>query len=304
MEGEKMDKYIVSDLIMETSDVFSLKKTATDSDALYSEERVGSATVCRLNIKNDEQARKHKCKVGYHVTVYTPEILLIGERERRMLSEILAREIRGAVCMALNTEEIENKRFLVAGIGNRRITSDAVGSMTVDKISVTRHVEKISPRDFERMRVASVCSVNCGVLGETGVEALEILRGVTQGCSPDCVIAVDALAARDTSRLASTFQISDSGISPGAGIGSGQSVIDKNTLGVPVIAIGVPTVISAATLILTALKEMDGAVINESTERIIKEKRNFFVAPKECDLICDAVSEILALAIDSALGVI
>ena len=299
-----MDKYIISDLIMETADVFSMKKAAKDSATAYSEEHSGSATVCRLNIRNEEQARKYKCKRGYHVTVYSPGVLLMGELEKEELSGILAREIRNIVCMALETEEITNKRFMVAGIGNRRITPDAVGSMTVEKINVTRHVEKISPHDFKKMRVASVCSVNCGVLGETGIEALEILSGVTKDCFPDCVIAVDALAARDIHRLASTFQISDSGITPGAGIGSGQSAIDKETLGIPVIAIGVPTVISAATVICTAVKEMGGLLTEEKTERIISEKRNFFVTPKECDLICDAVSEILARAIDSALGVI
>lgn len=299
-----MDKYIVSDLIMETADVFGMKKAAAESGAVYSEEHFGSVTVCRLNIKNDAQAKKYKCKRGYHVTAYTPEILLMSDAERERLSRILAKEIRETVYMVINTRSIENKRFLVAGIGNGRITPDAVGSMTVGKINVTRHVEKISPRDFEKMGIASVCGVRCGVLGETGIETLEILRGVTQGCSPDCIIAVDALAARDTRRLASTVQISDSGISPGAGIGSGRSVIDKESLGVPVIAIGVPTVISAATVISSSLTEMGFETMNEKAEQIISEKKNFFVTPKECDLICDAVSEILARAIDLSLGVI
>ncbi len=299
-----MDKYIFSDLIMETSNVFSLKKEANDRKGAYSEEQLGDVTVCRINIKNDEHARAYNCKKGYHVTVYTPEILLMGEAEKQTLSKILAREIKAVVCATLNTRKIDGKRFLIAGIGNKRITPDAVGSMTVEKINVTRHVEKINPRDFARMRVASVCSVSCGVLGETGIEALEILRGVTQSCSPDCIIAIDALAAKDAGRLASTVQISDSGITPGAGIGNGQSVIDKSTLGVPVIAVGVPTVISAATVIAAAVKEMGSSVMNEKSERIIREKRNFFVTPKECDLICDAVSDVLARAIDRALGVI
>lgn len=299
-----MDKYIVSDLIMESADVLSLKKAAAERGEAYSEERLGSVTVCRLNIKSEEQAKKYKCKTGYHVTAYTPEILLMTDGESERLSRILAREIKEAIFMVLGTKTLENKRFLVAGIGNGRITPDAIGAMTADKINVTRHVEKISPENFKKMRVASVCSVRCGVLGETGIEALEALRGLVGSCSPDCVIAVDALAARDTGRLASTVQISDSGISPGAGIGNGQSVIDKASLGVPVVAVGVPTVISAATLITAAFKEIGFNKMDEKTESIIGEKRNFFVTPKECDLICDAASDVLARAIDLALGVI
>lgn len=302
--GEFMDNYIVSDLIMETSDVFSLKKTAAESNAAYSEERFGDVTVCRLNIKDDTESKKYSCKRGYHVTVYTPEILLMTDVEKEHLTRILAKEIRETVFNVLGAKTLEKKRFLVAGIGNGKITPDAVGAMTADKISVTRHVEKMSSEDFKRMRVASVCGVRCGVLGETGIEALEVLRGLVGSCSPDCVIAVDALAARDTRRLASTVQISDSGISPGAGIGNGQSSIDKSSLGVPVVAVGVPTVISAATLITESLKQMGFNEMNEKADSIIKEKRNFFVTPKECDLICDAVSDILARAVDLSLGVI
>ncbi len=299
-----MDKYIVSDLIMETAGAADLKKTDFASPRVYSEDSFGAVRVCRLSIENAADAKKYACAVGRSVTVYTPRMWVIDEADEHYLSEILACELRDLICAALETAEICDKRFLVAGIGNKKITPDAVGAMTVERVSVTRHIEKASREDFLKMRVASVCSVNCGVLGETGIEALEILKGAVEICRPDCIIALDALAAKDSERLAATVQMSDSGITPGAGIGNRQSAINKETLGVPVIAVGVPTVVSAATLVADTLKRINMSRADEIVERIINEKKNFFVSPKECDLICDAVSRILARAVDMALGVI
>lgn len=299
-----MDKYIVSDLIMETARAADFEKTDAARTSVYSEDSFGDVKVCRLNIKDAGTAKKYACAVGRSVTVYTPKMWIINDVDGRRLSEILARELHGLICATLNTTEISAKRFLVAGVGNKRITPDAVGAMAVDNVSVTRHIERVSREDFLKMRVASVCCVNCGVLGETGIESFEILKGVVSICRPDCIIVLDALAAKDLERLAATVQMSDSGITPGAGIGNRQSAINRDTLGVPVIAVGIPTVVSAATLVADTLKRINMAKTDKILERIINENKNFFVAPKECDIICDAASVILARAVDMALGVI
>jgi spore protease len=135
---------------------------------------------------------------------------------------------------------------LVAGLGNRAITPDAVGPMTLDSTMITRHLREQLPEYFSAFRpVAGVCS---GVLGTTGVESGDLIAAVVKKLRPEAVIAVDALAARSVSRLCRTVQLSDTGIIPGSGVGNARQTLSRETLGVPVIALGVPTVVDAATL--------------------------------------------------------
>lgn len=132
---------------------------------------------------------------------------------------------------------------LAAGLGNRAMTCDAVGPASIDNLLVTRHMIRAMPRQFADFRpVAAVCP---GVLARTGLEALELVRGAVERVRPAAVIAVDALAARDSARLCATVQLSDTGLVPGSGVGNRRSALDRGTLGVPVIAVGIPTVVDA-----------------------------------------------------------
>jgi spore protease len=235
--------------------------------------------------------------------VYTPKLYLIDERELRKLSSIVSREISKILRDSLASQFTEKTSVLVSGIGNREITPDAIGPLTAEKIEVTRHIKKLDPYLFERIGSCCVSSVSCGVMGDTGMDTFEILKGIVSKTSPDAVIAVDALSAKECKTLGAAIQISDTGIVPGAGVGNRQIEINHGTIGVPVIAIGVPTVVSASTLISDMLIQ-NGVGSDENIMYNLNCSKNFFVAPKECDLLCRSAATVLSDAINSALTVI
>lgn len=182
--------------------------------------------------------------------------------------------------------------ILAVGLGNRYITPDSLGPAAVDKIIVTRHLLSRMPSSFGGMR--SVCAVNAGVLGCTGVETAEIVRGVCDRVHPAAVIAIDALASLSTKRLCRTFQISDTGIVPGAGAYNARRALDKNTLGVPVIALGVPTVVDADTIVADALKDFPGQVNTSGFPDLL-------VTPKDIDALIEKSAKVLGYGINIAL---
>ena len=184
--------------------------------------------------------------------------------------------------------------ILVAGIGNRSMTADALGPVCADRIFVTRHISRELAQSLGFSSLRSVAAVSPGVLGETGMEAAEIISSIVKCNDFSCVIVIDALAAMDINRLGTTIQISDTGISPGSGIGNRRSEISRNTLGIPVISVGVPTVISAYTLAHN--------ILGNDTDISHAEKwNNYIVASSEADLITERASKFLALAVNCAL---
>ncbi len=283
-----MQKYIVSNLVMENSIMGEGKKRQNE----YSEEDVRGHKVCRVRISEDAG----ESMAGRYITVYTPPMWDMDGEGERQTAEVICRELKALI----GGEISKGDTFLVAGVGNRQMAADSVGPLTLDGIRVTRHVQLVSPRAFEQSGLCSVCAVECGVLGDTGIRTLELLHGLVRTLSPRLVIAVDALAARSSERLGATVQISDTGISPGAGIGNRQMAINRQTLGVPVIAVGVPTVVSATTLIADALLEAGESKLSKKTEKALDGAKNFFVTPKECDLMARGAARILACGINQA----
>ncbi|MBQ4136486.1 MAG: GPR endopeptidase, partial [Clostridia bacterium] len=148
----------------------------------------------------------------------------------------------------------------------------------------------------------SVCAIAPGVIGQTGIESLELIRGAAIKVRPQAVIVIDALAAVELSHLATTVQITDTGIAPGSGIGNRRMRIDKESLGCPVIAIGVPTVVESSTLVYAALEEAGITDIDESLRTVLENGRGFFVTPKESDVVTTEVSRLLSEAINLALS--
>ena len=139
-----------------------------------------------------------------------------------------------------------------------------------------------------------------GVLGQTGIETVELIRGAVENAGPDVVLAIDALAARSCERLAATVQLSDNGINPGSGIGNHRKAICRETVGVPVIALGVPTVVNSATLVYDALRQAGIEEIRPELRQVLENGRSFFVSPKESDVITDRISDLIADAVDMA----
>ena len=192
---------------------------------------------------------------------------------------------------------------LVAGLGNRFITADAVGPLVADSLIVTRHIKTERPELFGSLGLGEVCALCPGVLGQTGMETADVLARVCKGLSPSLVIAVDALAARRVKRLATTVQLSDTGFSPGSGVANRRTPVDRDTMGCQVISVGVPTVVDAATLVRDSL-ELSGADADEQKlERWLDHAGlNFFVTPKESDSIMRSVGRLIAYAINLALN--
>jgi spore protease len=187
-----------------------------------------------------------------------------------------------------------NGSILVAGLGNRSMTADALGPECADRIFVTRHIQKELAESLGFRSLRSVAAISPGVLGETGMEAAEIIASIVKCNDFSCVIVIDALAAMDINRLGTTVQISDTGISPGSGIGNKRKEISRSTLGIPVISVGVPTVISAHTLA--------DNILGTNTDITSEEKwSNYIVASSEADLITERASEFIALAVNCAL---
>ncbi len=172
----------------------------------------------------------------------------------RKTAEKLARQLENLIDWA------KQRSVMVIGLGNRAVTPDALGPLTVDKLLLTRHLIQNLPKQFGACR--SVCALNPGVLATTGIETIETVKGAIEHVKPDCVIAIDALAAGGMERLCTTVQISDTGISPGSGVGNRREAFNEESLKVPVYAIGVPTVVDAQTddhMIVTP-KDIDARV--------------------------------------------
>ncbi len=245
--------------------------------------------VSRVEILDEDGARKLGKPVGSYTTV---ELQGISRRD----VDIFPRAIR-AVAKELSALLPDGSgAVLIAGLGNRGITPDAIGAETVSHIMVTRHLVDTLPALFGKMRPVS--AVAPGVLGMTGVESSEIIRGVIKSVSPDCIIVIDALASMRLERLCKTVQITDTGIVPGSGVGNSRRAINKKTMGIPVIAMGVPTVVNIETIIEgfaeNANIEIPKSALSDYGERLL-------VTPKDIDVHISDMGRILGYAINSAL---
>ena len=243
-------------------------------------------TVEILDERGEEAIGKPR---GSYVTV---ELDGLVRREENAFSEaarLLAGELRALVDLT------PGGSFLVAGLGNCGITPDAIGPETIDHVLVTRHLKEKLPEDFAGFRpVSAVCS---GVLGTTGIESGDLIRAVAEKIHPTAVFAVDALASRATDRLCRTVQLADTGIVPGSGVGNARRALNRETLGVPVVAIGVPTVVDAATLTLD-LAQRAGVTLDPSG---FGNVGSMIVTPRDIDKNVRDVSKLIGYAINLAL---
>ncbi len=288
-----MNGYTIhTDLACEAEATHDRQKSGTD----YSEETIRGFRVARLEVENETGERTTGKRRGKYITVFTELICDIGGDEFDALTALVAEEIGSLAESALGKKPT---CVLVAGLGNREITADSIGPRTVDRLTVTRHIEQHDKKLFDSFCRVPLCAVAPGVLGQTGIETAEMIRGVCDHASPDLVIAIVALAARSTARLGATVQISDSGIFPGSGIGNRRSEISRDTLGIPVIAVGVPTVVNSATLVYDALQSAGYTEVDEKIERVLRDGESFFVSPRQSDRISDSVSSLLSAALDT-----
>ncbi len=275
-----------------------------DIDGVTEEsEATEDVTVTRIQVTNETAAKKLNKLMGKYITIDAPQLT------DRPLDLFEAVSVRVSEELQKLTENIPNDaQVLVVGLGNRRITPDSLGPQVAEKVFVTRHVKQYVPEAFE-YPLRSVSAVAPGVLGATGIETLEVIRGIVERVKPDVIIAIDSLASRRAARISTTIQISDTGISPGSGVGNLQAGLNKESLGVPVIAIGVPLVVRAATITqdtISLIAEETGLhndedKLKELAEKVSDEKLgSMIVTPKDIDTIINDMSGIVAKAINMA----
>lgn len=281
--------YIHTDLACESS-----APAAAEEGRQY---RVGSAPVTVTHRREGDGGRSTTLSMG--------RLTRRGTSELPPLAGILAEELRDMARYLLGGEPTPCTRVLVVGLGNRAMTPDAIGPETVRRLTVTRHLKAYDEELFSALGCCELSAVAPGVMGETGMEAAELVRGAVEAVKPHLVVAVDALAARGVERLSSTIQITDRGVSPGSGIGNRRMPLDRDVLRCPVMGVGVPTVVDSATLVLDVLEK--GGLAPETLPsgliEVLEQGRSFFVSPKDCDEVVELTCRLLARGLDEAFGV-
>jgi len=279
----------------------------------YTESDIKVTDVTILDENGEKAMGKPK---GTYITIDMPKFTHYDSGIMENVSRVLSKSIS-------NITNLEpSMTALVVGLGNWNITPDAVGPKVISRLMITRHLKQLVPDTIDE-GIRPVCAIAPGVLGLTGIETGEIIRAVADKIKPNLIICIDALASRKMERVNSTIQIGNTGISPGSGVGNKRMEISEKTLGIPVIAIGVPTVVDAATMANDTIDLVIDDLVKQSREdsefynmlkkidkeekqKLIQEVLNpyvggLMVTPKDIDMVIDSVSKIIATGINLAL---
>ena len=259
--------------------------------------------ILRVQIKEREAAERIGKPCGRYVTLTCGAIHRLSGEVRTATCRALAVELR-EMAERLTARRVDGRfSLLVVGLGNADMTPDAVGPLTVRHLTVTRHLRGETEMEFPVGGLCEISALATGVLGQTGLETAELVRGAVRAVRPDLVIAVDALSAGETGRLATTVQLSDTGIQPGSGVGRGRKALNAETVGVPVLSLGVPTVVNSTTLISDAVWRVNGKREHPEAASTPAAHGGFFVAPREIDLLVTSAGILLAEAIEKAFSI-
>lgn len=298
---------IRTDLAIETVQSLASERM---SGVEVQEEHAQGVDITRVHVTSADGERTVGKPQGSYITLDAPDLRRRNTDVQERVARLLAEELRRLLHLRADS------KVFVVGLGNWNATPDALGPKVVADLLVTRHLAAQVPENFAG-EMRSVAALAPGVLGLTGIETGEIIRGIVDRISPDVVIAVDALASRSIQRVLRTIQLADTGINPGSGVGNHRAGIDKDSLGVPVIAVGVPTVVHAATIaadtieLLAAHLREDKAyqglaeLAAEDKRRMIHEVLapavgDLMVTPKEIDVLIDDLAKIIAAGINAA----
>lgn len=276
---------IRSDLAMEATESITDKSSLQGvTQKVYSRNGFTVTQVCITSREGEKLLGK---QMGEYVTLEYPKLSSADEKELSLCRELLSRQIASML-----PRRFADGCVLVVGLGNRAITPDALGPAASSKIFVTRHLmEALEIDQIDGVQLNCVCSLSPGVLGVTGIETALVIQSLCAKLRPSCVICIDALASMKTSRLLSTVQLASSGIAPGSGVGNHAHALDEKSLGVPVLAIGVPTVVYASTIVRDAANE----------HIAISEQDDMLVTPRNIDEANEVLSSLIADSINRAL---
>ncbi len=259
-----------------------------------------SIPVTVMSVSKGDGEHASGMAAGTYVTVTARRPWTWDDERRDALVTLLSDLISDAVLSASGTRPCPDFSVLVCGLGNRAMTADAVGPKVADRVTVTSSLAAERPDIYSALGCCRVSAIAPGVAAATGIEAADAVRGIAEMIKPSAVILVDALAARSCSRLASTVQIADTGISPGSGIGNRRRELTEATVGVPVVSVGVPTIVDSSTLVYDAL-EAGGVTLGpdeSDLRRVLDEGQSFFVAPKESDVVTEEMARLIGDALD------
>ena len=305
-----------TDLASERRDIYQkANKLENEIDGIESskEEINENIKVETVKITNENGEKAIGKPVGNYITIDVKQLKIAQEEEIEKAAETLSNQL----VKVLDTHIDKQGEILVVGLGNMYVTPDSLGPKVINEIEVTRHIINYLPQYVEE-GTRMVSAISPGVLGTTGIETVEILKGIVDNINPKLVIVIDALASRSIERISSTIQLSDTGIVPGAGVGNTRSEISEKTLGIPVVAIGIPTVVETAVLVndcldlfiaklqdeaksndyLNQLKEEDN--YQEIREVLLPKDYNLIVTPKEIDDLIENMWQIVARGINNA----
>jgi spore protease len=299
-----------TDLALEARDLISRRTGAEVPGVMSETEETRYASITRVRVMTPEAERILGKARGNYTTIDSKHLRSKSKEIEEELAQIFAREFLRLAPLP------QNATVLVAGLGNWQATPDALGPRTIEYLTVTRHLHNLVPQELKG-GMRAVCAISPGVLGLTGIETGEIIRGVVGNVRPDLVVVVDALASMSTQRLGSTIQMGDTGISPGSGVGNRRMGINRESLGVPVIAIGVPTVVNAETIAMDAMDFIEGQSRTAGLAPQDAQQANIrrghlkqilspyfgelVVTPKEVDDLVEDLAEILAAGLNAAL---
>lgn len=307
---------IRTDLAVENRDLYKEINKEDSSGVDMEVEEEENYSITRIRVLDRVGSENLSKPIGSYITIDVPALTKSDEDLKDEISQVLAKEIK------LLGEKYKNNKILIIGLGNWHITPDALGPKIVDRVLVTRQYF-VNYNKEEDETVANVAAMSPGVMGITGIETLEIVKGIVDKVKPDILVAVDALASRKMDRVSTTIQLSDTGINPGGGVGNNRMAINEETLGIPVIAIGVPTVVDAATIVNDTLDMIIHDLKEETHEgeefynilsklssqekySLIQDvlspyNKNLIVTPTDIDVLIDDLSIIIANGLNMAL---
>ena len=304
-----------TDLALERRDIYQKVNKLKEIDGIEStEEEINeNIKVSRVKITNQNGEKAIGKPIGNYITIDVKKLKIAEEEEIQKAAETLTKELKEIIDMHTDKQG----DILVVGLGNIYVTPDSLGPKVINEIDVTRHIIKYLPQYIEE-GTRPVSAISPGVLGTTGIETVEILKGIVENIKPKLIIVIDALASRSIERISSTIQLSDTGIVPGAGVGNTRQEISQSSLGIPVVAIGIPTVVELATLVSDGIdifidRLQEKAKSNEYLNKLQQEDKyeevkealnvgeyNMIVTPKEIDDLIENMKDIVARGINFA----
>ena len=306
-----------TDLANERRDIYKSVNKLEEIDGIESETQDidKNLKIERVFITNENGEKAVGKPKGTYITIDIKNLKIAQENEIQKASDILTQEL-GKI---LENHITRKDEILVVGLGNIYVTPDSLGPKVINELDITRHIIKYMPEVLDE-NTRNVCGIAPGVLGTTGMETLEIIKGIVENVKPKLVIVIDSLASRSIERISSSLQISDTGIVPGAGVGNTRAELSKTTLGIPVIAVGIPTVVELATLVSDGIdifieKLQDKAMSNEYLNKLQQEDKyeevkealnvgeyNMIVTPKEIDDLIENMKDIVARGINQTIS--